>query len=275
MNELEPKPNKKIALCFIISYKHLLNKEHIWREWIEPNKDIINVYFHYKNFSQIQSPWIRQFAIPTEYIAKTSYFHVVPAYMNLIKFALIHDTNNQWFCFLTDSCVPIIPPLQFRQTFIQHQHFSIMKWKPSWWNIDFNKRANLRLLQKEYHLANDPWFILKREDALVCIKYSIVNNKIFNSICSGIIANESVFAIILTVFGQCSSSNVINETTHITDWENMSSSTSPYIFKNGDKREMDFILKSLQKNKYNMFLRKVDYRFPDAILSYFLSTTLL
>ena len=32
----------KIALCFIINYEHILNKELIWREWIEPNKDIIN-----------------------------------------------------------------------------------------------------------------------------------------------------------------------------------------------------------------------------------------
>ena len=37
----------KIALCFIISYDHILNKEDIWKEWIEFNKDIINVYFYY------------------------------------------------------------------------------------------------------------------------------------------------------------------------------------------------------------------------------------
>ena len=45
----------KIALCFIINYDHILNKEDIWREWIEPNKDIINVYFYYKDFNKIKS----------------------------------------------------------------------------------------------------------------------------------------------------------------------------------------------------------------------------
>ena len=50
----------KAALCFIISYDHQLNKEHIWREWIEPNKDIINVYFHYKTFDSIKSDWIKE-----------------------------------------------------------------------------------------------------------------------------------------------------------------------------------------------------------------------
>ena len=32
----------KIALCFIISYEHVLNKEQLWIDWINPNKDIIN-----------------------------------------------------------------------------------------------------------------------------------------------------------------------------------------------------------------------------------------
>ena len=39
----------KVALCFIISYEHILNKEQLWIDWIKPNQDIINVYFHYKH----------------------------------------------------------------------------------------------------------------------------------------------------------------------------------------------------------------------------------
>ena len=45
----------KIALCFIISYEHILNKEDIWKQWIEPNKDIINTYFYYKDITKIKS----------------------------------------------------------------------------------------------------------------------------------------------------------------------------------------------------------------------------
>ena len=69
----------KIALCFIISYEHILNKEDIWREWIEPNKDIINVYFFYKDFRKIKSPWIREHAIPPSSIVESIYYHVIPA----------------------------------------------------------------------------------------------------------------------------------------------------------------------------------------------------
>ena len=39
----------KIALCFIISYEHILQKEQLWIDWIKPNQDIINIYFHYKS----------------------------------------------------------------------------------------------------------------------------------------------------------------------------------------------------------------------------------
>ena len=37
----------KVALCFIISGSQILHKEKIWQEWIETNKDIINIYFYY------------------------------------------------------------------------------------------------------------------------------------------------------------------------------------------------------------------------------------
>jgi len=254
--------NPKVALCFII--RHSIHKETIWREWIEPNKDIINIYIHCKDLtpSPSLSSWIGKYTIPRQYIAKTSYFHIVPAYMNLIQFALTHDTNNQWFCFLTDSCVPLLSPSSFRDMFLQMKERSIFKWKPIWWNTYFNKRANLRLLHPEFHLANDPYFVLKREDAKQCVKYSIVNRSIYQKICQGIIANESVFAIILKVVG--SLDEVINESTHLTDWEHMSSSTSPYVFKNGLSREMDYVVQN--KGTYSLFLRKVDPAFPDNLL---------
>jgi hypothetical protein len=62
----------KIALCFIISYDHILNKEHVWRDWIEPNKDIINVYFYYKDITKIKSQWILEHAVPEKEIKQTS-----------------------------------------------------------------------------------------------------------------------------------------------------------------------------------------------------------
>ena len=167
----------KIALCFIISYDHILNKEHIWRKWIEYNKDIINVYFYYKNINKIKSQWIREHVIPDNFIYETDYYNVIPAYLSLMKYAYIHDNNNHWFCFLTDSCCPIISPEKFRYLFFTYYNKSILNWKNAWWNIQFHKRANLALLPKELHLGNDPWFILKRENVNDCINFFLNKRK--------------------------------------------------------------------------------------------------
>jgi len=258
----------KAALCFIINYEHQLNKEEIWREWIEPNKDILNVYFYYKDFNKIKSNWIAEHAIPSSYIYETSYFHVIPAYLSLMKYGLRHDMQNNWFCFLTDSCCPIISPRRFRYLFYTHFNKSIMKWRPAYWNILFHKRANLALLNKEYHLANDPWFVLKRENVLQIIHFTQKDKQNTKIICDGGLANESIFAIILYWYNQLQYQNthVISDVTHISDWTRMSSPTSPHIFKEGNEDDTKFIYSSLEKTKYAMFIRKIAPEFPDSML---------
>uniref|UniRef100_A0A6C0HSL5 Uncharacterized protein n=1 Tax=viral metagenome TaxID=1070528 RepID=A0A6C0HSL5_9ZZZZ len=259
----------KVALCFIISYSHIVNKEKIWLDWIEPNKDIINVYFHYKNYSDIKSEWIRKHAIHPKCIVETNYMHVVPAYLALMSFAMIHDLKNQWFCFLTDSCVPIISPLKFRELFFENYSKTIMNWRKAWWNVQFCNRANLKMLKEESRLANDPWFVMKREDAYSCITYSRVNTNIYTLICSGDVANESIFAIMLYAVNKLK--EVKQCVTHAADWSRMTSATSPHVFKEGDKKDLLFINDFLEKNRYTMFLRKVDPKFPDQILTEYIN----
>jgi len=255
----------KIALCFIISYHHILNKEAIWREWIEYNHDIIHVYFYYKDIRKITSPWIRAHAIPPQYIYPTSYYHVVPAYLSLLQYAHQHDTDNQWFCVLTDSCCPILSPQKFRQLFEQHSHQSILKWRPAWWNVQFHKRANLALLPREFHLANDPWFVLSREK-IDCIKnMTPAQQELAKKICSGGLANESFFAILFHCRGQLKDPSVISEVTHLADWSRMSSATSPRLLV-GDAEDIRFIETQIQRHPFAMFLRKVAPEFPDTIL---------
>lgn len=254
----------KIALCFIINYEHILHKEEIWKKWVEPNKDLINVYFYYSNFKKIKSPWILKHTIPPNYIHETTYYHVIPAYLSVAKFALTHDANNQWFCFLTDSCCPIISPTRFRYLFYTYYNRSIMSWKKAWWNIDFHKRANLALLPEELRLANDPWFVMKREDILNCLHFVNTQQKLSHIICGGGLANESIFAIILNVYKQLN--KTICAVTHMTDWTRRSSTTSPHLFKDSNKLDIEFIEKNLNENKYVMFIRKISPVFPDEVL---------
>ena len=258
------KKQPKIALCFIISYEHVLYKEEIWREWIEPNKDIINVYFFYKDLKKIKSRWIYNHTIPEKNICYTSYFHVIPAYIAILNFALKNDKSNKWFCYLTDSCCPIISPTKFRSLFEKYQNQSIMAHCKAHWNIEFHKRANLSLLPKEYHLANDPWFVLTRENTIDVMNFVVNEPQMCNLICNGGLANESLFAIILTHLKKIN--NVISKTTHMADWFRMSSPTSPHLFKDGSEEDVQFIENFLEKNDFTMFIRKVHPKFPDEIL---------
>jgi len=268
----------KVALCFIISYNHVLYKEKIWREWIEPNKDIINIYFHYKNIHLIRSPWIKSHCIPKEYIAPTTYYHVVPAYMSVLSFAFSNDINNKWFCLLTESCVPIISPELFRKIFMYYHHASIVGIKHAYWNIDIHQRANLRLLHKDYHLANDPWFTLTRDHVHKTILFMIKKQDIYQTVCKGGLANESIFGIVLKTFNEINNHyTLINTSATISDWSRMENATSPHVFKNDNEivleKDKTFIYNELKKNKFALFLRKVTHDYPDDILLDFIYKT--
>ena len=262
----------KIALCFIINYEHTLNKEELWREWIEHNKDIINVYFYYKDKNKIKSQWILRHTIPEQYIYETSYYHVVPAYISLMNYAYNNDIANQWFCFLTDSCCPIISPQRFRKLFYENYNNSIFNWKYSWWDPNYHKRANLALLPKNLHLANDPWFILTKENVKQVFHFLLHKKELTKTICSGGLANESLFAIIFKYYGELDDppikTHIYCNSSHITDWSRMSSATSPHLFKEGNEKDIEFIDNEINKKKqYGVaFIRKVAPEFPDAIL---------
>lgn len=262
---------KKVALCFIISYDHVLNKEHIWREWITANADIINVYFYYKEKSKIQSPWILKHTIPLNYIHPTSYFHVIPAYLSTMAYAMTHDPQNQWFCMLTDSCCPIVSPTRFRFMFNMHQHQSILSWRKAWWNITYHKRANLALLPEELRLANDPWFVLKREHVYLIMKFYQEREQIAKKICEGGIANESLFAIALHSQNELRTQHILNTPSHATDWSRMASATSPHVFKEANESDIQFIESNLKKKDHKLlFIRKVHADFPDEILKHYI-----
>lgn len=183
-----------------------------------------------------------------------------------MNFALLHDKNNQWFCFLTDSCCPIISPKRFRYLFYNYYNYTIMSWKKHWWNIIFHKRANLALLPEELRLANDPWFVMKRENILHILHFVNSQQKISKTICDGGLANESLFAIIMKRYNNQLDSSVICKNTHITDWSRQTSPTSPHLFKEANELDILFIEKNIKENNFAMFLRKVSPEFPDETL---------
>jgi hypothetical protein len=182
-----------------------------------------------------------------------------------MSYAYKNDNENQWFCFLTDSCVPIIPPPLFRTLFLNNYNKSYLSWCKATWNINYHKKANLHLLDKRFHLKNTPYFILSKDYVLGCLNFSVNKNKLFNVISNGCVANESIFAIIFKFYNKLDSIENINTT--LTDWSRMTSSTSPYVFHNATTENINFIKSNIEKkNNMIIFLRKVGEDFPDNIL---------
>ena len=250
---------------------NILQKEKLWIDWIKSNEDIINVYFHYKDYDKIKSPWIRKYTIPKKYIKQTTYYHVVPAYISILSYAFFHDKNNKWFCILTDSCCPIISPEKFRKLFFNFYNKSIIQCKPAYWNVEFHKRANLKYLNKRYHLANDPWFTLCRYHVYLCMLFMSKKFNLYNHIISGGLANESIFAIILETFNELKPNKIlINSSSNLSDWSRMSNPTSPYLFKFIDDYNYMIISDLLKTNPYAMFVRKIHYDCPDKDIIQFM-----
>lgn len=272
---------KKVALCFIISYDHVLQQEPLWRRWIEPNRNWINVYVHYKSLNAIKSPWLKSHALPPDRIVPTSYFHVVPAYVALLSFAYNANEQNTWFCMLTDSCVPCISPVEFRKRFCDLGDKTILRSSAIGWNPQFHRRANLRLFPRTMHVSHDPWFTLTRTHVLKIVKYIMnpITRTLYQTVCAGGLANETVFAVMLGIQWNSEkrcvviprdpdgNETIINTSATVADWSRRASATSPFTFS-GTPSDLDktIILRLLADNPYAMFLRKTDSSFNVAAI---------
>jgi len=204
--------------------------------------------------------------------------------MTLMNYAFFNDIENTWFCFLTETCAPLLSPSEFRKVFMEKYNKSIIKWSYAWWNVMFHKRANLRFLPKEYRLAHDPWFILTRQHVQQCIDFTIKKKDTYQLICRGGLANESIFIIMLKyslnkrenirgIEDALNSENIENASSSLVDWSRRSSPTSPYVFKIGYQSDKEWILKKKRENQGYIFLRKVDKSFPDILLKEIINTS--
>lgn len=272
----------KVALLFLISGNHILQKEHIWRQWIETKEELFSIWFHYTDANKIQSPWIQKHMLPFDKIVPTSYYHIIPAQISLLQHAYHENKENQWFIFVTETCVPIIPFSQFEKLFQEHQHQSILKWKKCIWN-KFVSCGNGHKLPYFLHIKHDPWFLLTRKHVEKVFHFISLpsNHSLYQMICQGIIANEMLYTVILyPIITKQGKWNTIqnNEKENICescsgcDWKRRTSPTSPHLFhnKSNHKEDILFIQQYVQTNPYAMFLRKVDASFPDSLLQQYL-----
>jgi hypothetical protein len=180
-----------------------------------------------------------------------------------MNFAKKHDTNNEWFCFITDTCIPIIDPFKFRFLFFENYTKDIIKYKKADWDINFHKRANLHCLPSKYHLKNDAWFVLSKSSVSKCIEFITNHKQLYITISNGIIANESIFAIILLTYNTLKTNKTINMTSTLCDWSRMKNQTSPHTFLELNDIDKQFLDYHIYKEPYVFFLRKIHKNCPE------------
>jgi hypothetical protein len=110
--------------------------------------------------------------------------------------------------------------------------------------------------------------VITREDVQLCFKFTRTQSKLYNLICKGGLANESLFAIILCGYKRLD--KAICSVTHVADWVRMASPTSPHLFKEANKGDIEFIEREINKYEHTMFIRKIAPEFPDEVLNHYI-----
>ena len=258
-----------MAFCFLVTKD--LNKESIWRTWFSKLDELkfpYRVFTHCSNPAAITSEFLKSTLIGPEHTYPTAWGKVARAEWSLFKYAYSNAAAD-WHILLSESCVPIVTPKKFIETYAKHSRNSFISHCRAWWDVTKSNRADLYKLPEEYHLAHTTWIILCREDIEAIKSLETVETDLINNYIDTFIADESMIAVWLKKANNLV--NVINETTTIVDWTR-SNGNNPYTFNTIMPSDTILIKDHLDKNKYSMFLRKIGKSCPDdMILPYIIS----
>jgi hypothetical protein len=246
-----------VTFCFIVTQD--LNKETIWKRWLEGLDALrfpYKVVTHCSNPEQITSPYLKKTLMNRHY--PTKWGRILRAEWELFKYAYEH-TESEWFILLSESCIPIRSPQSFVDLYSKYRSKSIVNYSPAWWDVQKHNRAELRSLPREYHIGHDTWLVLCRND-ITDIKQLEFNNDMLFDTCflDGSISDESMIAVWLKKANNFA--NTIRHKITLVDWTR-TNGNNPYTF---NRMEPDFIEKEMNANPFSMFLRKVGKECPDT-----------
>ncbi len=254
-----------VSFCFLVTKD--LNKEHIWRSWLDQLDISYSLFVHCSNPEKITSPWLQSFIIPRNKIVPTAWGKLGQATYNLFEHAY-KTSKADWYTMNSESCVPIIPAAQFSHLCREYSNKSMLSYCDAWWDPNTCLRGNLRQFAKEYHLAHSGWYILTMahiKDIIKCKKDypQFTYNALFDT--NTLMADESGIAIILKKMNNLT--NIICESTTIVDWAR-GNGNSPYTFAEDSDQNRQYIEDA--RKQYSCFLRKVAASFPDEIIMKYL-----
>lgn len=242
-------PKDKIALLFLT--RQDLNHPKLWQELLEEATGKYTIYFHSKE--ELVEPFFKPFRIHK--IVPTSWSIHVRAWQVLIQEAL-RDTSNQWFAFLSESCIPLYS-LNHIYKHIKKDGNSHVCHAGPWWPQDSPRE--IHELYPEYRLGNWEWIVLSRKHAEIVAKDRAL---------IGIIAKhpndqESYFGCLFAVYGCLH--EICNHTYTYANWRySENNGCHPHCFK-----EVNELNASLLEEAYadgHLFARKFAKEYPQSEL---------
>jgi hypothetical protein len=258
------------TFCFLLTAD--LKKEHIWREWFDRLQQLqfrfaIVVHCSLSHKDNVRSEWLRQYFLPDSCMRPTAWGWIVHALMSMHEYAL-QTHPSEWYTLHSESCVPMVSPERFVEKFNKYKQNSFVPYEKIWWNPSTVKRANLIMLPPQMHLVHATWCILCHEDLSQMVNLSKTNEnikKIFSTLASGYIGDESYVAVLLFNINNCV--NVIKKSTTLADWKRTPNGNNPHTFIKWTPQDEAIVRENCKTtpNEY-MFMRKISPAFPDDVL---------
>jgi hypothetical protein len=158
-----------VTFCFLVSSD--LTKEHIWREWFDRLQELqfkfaIVVHCSSSNKHKVGSDWLKQHFLPDECMRPTAWGWIVDALMSMHGHA-VATCPAAWYSTHTETCIPMVSPEKFIDTFNRRKQHSLMSYTNAWWTPGrgwpTNKRANLHLLPRPciWFIPRGAYFAMK------------------------------------------------------------------------------------------------------------------
>jgi hypothetical protein len=143
-NSARKQARPTIGLLFIIIDS--LPHEEIWRTWLESESAIaggadIHILVHAKFPDKVTSPWVREHLVSTfQYEPKWGSIDIARVMIGLITELLAKVSDVHKLCFLSETCIPVVPFAHFLKVMCQDNN--------SWVNY-YNDTATGYAFQKQ------------------------------------------------------------------------------------------------------------------------------
>lgn len=244
-DEIKLKDTKKIALMFLTIGD--LNHPQFWENFLKDHLDKFNIYIHPKY--SIDHPFFSCFKIPKN--VPTSWAFSVQARKALIEEA-VKDPQNYKFVMLTESCIPLLDPVELH-TKLTRDNKSYLSWCNPWWEPSCSRE--MHDMPKEHRKVNQSSFVLNRPHASICA----LDTDITAIICRYPIDSEAFPSSVLSFYGCVE--EVENRYTTFVDWTR-TNGNNPYKFTSPNPND-EQLIKKAQSDEF-LFARKFAPDYPDS-----------